>query len=91
MNTPEREHAAVGEARFMAVVLQVPPEEDYTPDRPRQMDILSRLPHDLLYELAGHQRTSFLEQQKFAKLRGVSFDTEDFDDETVLREFRDGP
>ena len=85
MNTPERQHAAVGEVRLMAVVSQIPPEDGYTPDRPRQMDILSRLPRDLIYELAGHLRTSFLESQKFAELRGAPFDEEDFDDETILR------
>ncbi len=76
MNIVEREHE---------VISNIPHEEGYTPDRERQMDILSRLPDDLLYELAGHLRTSFLESQKFAKLRGTPFDAEEFDDETILR------
>lgn len=76
MKSLEREHE---------VILRVPPEEGYIPDRERQMDILSRLPDDILYELAGHLRTSFLESQKFAKLRGIVFTAADFDDETILR------
>lgn len=71
--------------RLAEVLTSVPTEDGYTPDRDRQMDILSRLPDDFFYALAGHLRTSFLEQQKFSRLRGVSFDEGDFDDETVFR------
>lgn len=61
------------------------PETGYAPDRSRQREVLDNLPDDTLYELAGHLRSAYLEQQKFARLKRATFDEEDFDDETVLR------